>query len=107
MFFMKKRLSEDQYQRAISGLNVSARTLDIAHGVLVKGMSQVQYAKSLGVTKGAVSQAVMRVWRRHLEEADVDEQEERVTAVLPKRQAFIVKQWQEQHRRSQKDKDKK
>lgn len=104
---MKKRLSEDQYQKAILGLKVSSRTLDIAHGVLVKGMSQVEYANTLGVTKGAVSQAVMRVWRRHLEEMGVNDQEEKVTAILPKRQAFIVKQWQEQHLRSQKNKDKK
>ncbi|MCC3262188.1 transcriptional regulator KorA, partial [Paenibacillus polymyxa] len=59
---MKKRLTEAQFQTAIKGLEIGQQTLDIARGVLVDGRPQAEFVTSLGLTKGAVSQAVSRVW---------------------------------------------
>lgn len=87
---MEKRLSEAQFQRCIEGLEVGAQTLEIAHGVLVRGLAQAFFVQTLGLSKGAVSQAVQRIWRAHIPDGY-----ERVSAVLPQHQAFIVKQWAE------------
>ncbi|MET1114560.1 MAG: TrfB-related DNA-binding protein [Comamonas sp.] len=87
---MGKRLSEAQFQQCIEGLEVGAQTLAIAHGVLVRGQTQASFVQALGLSKGAVSQAVQRIWRAHLPAGY-----ERVSAVLPQHQAFIVKQWAE------------
>ncbi|WP_299315594.1 TrfB-related DNA-binding protein, partial [uncultured Halomonas sp.] len=59
---MKKRLTEAQFQAAIKGLEIGQQTIDIAHGVLVEGRPQAAFVASLGLSKGAVSQAVNRVW---------------------------------------------
>ena len=85
---MRKRLSEAQFQQCIQGLEVGLQTLEIAHGVLVGGQTQSSFVQALGLSKGAVSQAVQRVWRAHLPPGF-----ERVSAVLPQHQAFIVKKW--------------
>ena len=90
---MKKRLTEAQFQVAVNGLEIGQQTLDIARGVLVEGRSQAGFVAALGLTKGAVSQAVGRVWR--VSQAILPDGFERVTAVLPEHQAFIVKQWAE------------
>lgn len=87
---MGKRLSEAQFQQCIDGLDVGAQTLEIAHGVLVRGLTQASFVQTLGLSKGAVSQAVQRIWRAHIPAGY-----ERVSAVLPQHQAFIVKQWAE------------
>lgn len=87
---MRKRLSEAQFQQCIQGLEVGVQTLEIAHAVLVGGQTQASFVQALGLSKGAVSQAVQRVWRAHLPPGF-----ERVSAVLPRHQAFIVKKWAE------------
>lgn len=87
---MRKRLSEVQFQACVDGLEVGAQTLEIAHGVLVRGQTQAWFVQTLGLSKGAVSQAVQRVWRAHLPPGF-----ERVSAVLPQHQAFIVRKWAE------------
>jgi len=89
---MKKRLNETQFQVAIASLGVGQQTIDIAHGVLVEGRPQVEFANSLGLTKGAISQAVSRVWTA-AEKVFFPKDWERVTVELPKHQAFIVRQW--------------
>ena len=89
MFSMKKRLTEAQFQAAIKGLEIGQQTIDIARGVLVDGRPQAEFVASLGLTKGAVSQAVSRVWAVAGEV--LPQGFERVTAVLPEHQAFIVK----------------
>ncbi|KEZ96769.1 transcriptional regulator [Xanthomonas citri pv. citri] len=89
---MKKRLTEAQFQAAIKGLEVGQQTIDIARGVLVEGVPQASFVTSLNLSRGAVSQAVHRVWASH-EERNLPEGYERVTAVLPEHQAFIVKKW--------------
>jgi hypothetical protein len=99
---MKKRLSEAQFQVAIEGLEIGQQTIDIAHGVLVEGRPQAAFVALLGLSKGAVSQAVNRVWtatKRNLPEGF-----ERVEAVLPEHQAFIVKKWAEDAKKKQESK---
>jgi DNA-directed RNA polymerase specialized sigma24 family protein len=89
---MKKQLTEAQFQAAVKHLVIGQQTVDIARGVLVEGRTQAEFAKALGLTKGAVSQAVKRVWLAHTAE-NLPEGYERVTVVLPEHKAFIVKKW--------------
>lgn len=89
---MKKRLDESHFQDAISGLEVGPQTIAIARGVLVEGRTQATFVKELQISKGAVSQAVNRVWISYLEK-HLPRGYERVTVVLPEHQAFIVKRW--------------
>jgi hypothetical protein len=89
----KKTMTKVQFAEAIKGLNVSAQTLEIAHGVLVQGKSQAHFAQELQLTAGAISQAVGRVWAAFEEKTAVASGYERVTAILPAHQAFIVKKW--------------
>lgn len=96
---MKKRLTEAQFQAAIKGLEIGQQTIDIARGVLVDGRPQAEFATSLGLSKGAVSQAVSRVWAAAGE--SLPEGFERVTAVLPEHQAFIVRKWEANAKRKQ------
>lgn len=88
---MKKRLTDTQFQAAVHGLDVGEQTREIAYGVLVQGMEQAHFVKAKSLSRGAVSQAVSRVWKAH--EKKLPRGFERVDVVLPTRQAFIVKQW--------------
>jgi hypothetical protein len=99
---MKKRLTEAQFQVAINGLDIGQQTIDIARGVLVEGRPQAEFVASLGLTKGAVSQAVTRVWTAG--GSQLPEGFARVTAVLPEHQAFIVKKWEADAKRKQEPK---
>lgn len=92
--FMKKRLSEAQFQACIKGLEVGQQTIEIAHGVLVMGKPQASFVESLGLSRGAVSQAVQRVWTAFAAK-NLPLGYERVSAVLPEHQAYIVKKWAE------------
>lgn len=92
MYGMTKRLTEAQFQAAIKALDVGQQTIDIARGVLVEGRPQAGFVATLGVTKGAVSQAVRRVWLAAKQ--DLPQGMARVTAVLPEHQAYIVKRWE-------------
>ena len=92
MKFMKKRLSEAQFQACIKGLEVGQQTIEIAHGVLVMGQPQTSFVVSLGLSRGAVSQAVHRVWAAFAA-TNLPRGYERVSAVLPEHQAYIVKRW--------------
>lgn len=89
----KKIMTEAQFVETTKALNVSPQTLEVAHGVLVLGKLQAQYAQELGLTAGAISQAVRRVWSAFQEQNAVPSGYERVTAILPAHQAFIVKKW--------------
>ena len=91
---MKKRLTEAQFRSCIKGLNVGQQTIEIAHGVLVRGQPQTAFVASLGLSRGAVSQAVHRVWAVFAA-TDLPKGYERITAVLPEHQAYIVKKWAE------------
>jgi len=91
---MKKRLTEAQFQTAIQSLEIGQQTQKIAHGVLVEGKAQTEFVTLLGVTKGAVWQAVKRVW--DAQKSSLPEGYERVTAVLPEHRAYIVKKWAEE-----------
>ena len=88
---MKKRLTEAQFGAAIEGLEISQQTINIARGVLVDGLPQTLYVSMFKISKGAVSQAVNRVWQAHT--TQVPAGYERVSVVLPEHQAYIVKKW--------------
>ena len=64
---MKKRLTEPQFQEATKGLDVGSQTLETAWGVLIDGKPQKDFAASLGLSRGAISQAVNRVRAAHEE----------------------------------------
>ncbi|MTW05860.1 TrfB-related DNA-binding protein [Pseudoduganella ginsengisoli] len=89
---MKKRLTPQQFKAATKNLDVGAQTIEIAYGVLVEGEPQSKFVQKFSLSRGAVSQAVNRVWAAH-EVCSVPEGYEVVTALLPARQAFIVKRW--------------
>lgn len=89
---MKKRLTETQFQACLKGLEVGPQTIEIARAVLVEGKPQASFVKALGLTKGAVSQAVQRVWTA-FENSNLPQGYERVTVVLPEHQAYTVKKW--------------
>ena len=91
---MKKRLTEVQFQKCIEGLEVGPQTVAITHGVLVEGLSQKSFVLSLKLSKGAVSQAVHRVWAA-FESTNLPSGYERVSVVLPDHQAYIVRKWAE------------
>ena len=91
---MKKRLSEEQFQACIAGLGVGSQTIQIAHAVLVEGRKQAEFVVALGLSKGAVSQAVQRVWAA-FEATNLPPGYERVSAALPGHRAFMVKRWAE------------
>jgi len=93
---MKKRLTESQFNSAVKDLEVGEQTLEIARGVLVKGMPQAHFVTSLGLTKGAVSQAVTRVWT--VWEKRPVAGFETVTATLPTHRANIVRAWEKEAR---------
>ena len=93
---MKKRLTESQFQNAIQGLKIGNQTLEIARGVLVEGKTQAIFAKKFNLTRGAVSQAVDRVYSK----ANVlPPGYEKVTAVLPSYRAFIVRKWEAENQK--------
>jgi Mrp family chromosome partitioning ATPase len=79
---MKKRLTEPQFHEAIKGLDVGPQTLEIARGVLIDGKPQKEFATVLGLSRGAISQAVNRVWAAH-QELNLPEGYVRVSAILP------------------------
>jgi len=91
---MKKQLSESQFQLCVNDLEVGQQTIEIAHGVLVMGQPQSVYVAALGLSKGAVSQAVHRVWSAYIAK-NLPKGYERVSVVLPEHQAYIVKRWAE------------
>ena len=85
----EKRLTDEQFRKAIKELNIGHGTVDMARAVLVEGRKQTDVATQYGLTKGAVSQAVAKVWQS----SRFPEGFEEVRAVLPSRQAFIVRKW--------------
>lgn len=89
---MKKRLSASQFQECIKKLDVGQQTVEIARGVLVHGRPQATFVSSLGLTKGAISQAVKRVWSAY-ESNTLPDGYERVSVILPEHQAYRVRQW--------------
>jgi hypothetical protein len=89
-----KRLTLDQFELAIQDLDVGERTRRIAESVLVQGRAQAELVAELQLSKGAVSQAVDRVWQaaQHL----LPDGLQRITVTLPPHQVRIVKQWEKQ-----------
>lgn len=90
---MKKSLTEAEFNSAILALDIGQQSQEIAYGVLVLGHQQKKYTEELGISKGAVSQAVKRVWNYHLENS-LPLGFARVTAVVTEQQAYQVKVWE-------------
>ena len=91
---MKKRLTKEQFNAVIQHLpNLKQQTIEMAYGVLVEGKSQSHFASIRGISHGAVSQAIKRIWTIHID-TWVPEGYEKVTVVLPESKAFIVKKWE-------------
>ena len=88
-----KRLTERQFEQAVSQLEIGEQTILIARGVLVEGKSQADFARAMNITKSAVSQAVNRVWNAYKELAEVPDGYEKVTVILPRHQAYQVRKW--------------
>jgi len=65
------------------------KNIDIARAVLVAGRKQSELATEYGLTKGAVSQTVTKIWKA----SQLPPGCERVSVVLSEYQAFQVKQW--------------
>lgn len=87
-----KRLSPDEFARAIDGLSIAERPAAMARAVMVDGQSQADCARIMGVSRNAVHLAVNRIWEAH---QAVPDGFERVTAVLPKHEASVVRSWHE------------
>lgn len=88
------RLTAAEFKRAARGRDWSEQTLEIGSGVLVEGKQQKEFCELYGISKAAVNQAVLRVWKAYLEMC-VPEGFERVTVILPKDKAAKVKAWAE------------
>ncbi len=102
---MKKHLTEEQFQKAILSLDIGDQTKIIAHGVLVEKKPQTHFVKALGLSKGAVSQAVTRVWEAH-QKGNLPVGFAKITAVLPEHQAYQVKVWSEKAKKQLETKEK-
>jgi hypothetical protein len=59
---MAKRLTLVQLEQTVGRLQMNPHALEIAKSVLVEGRQQLELVASTGLTKGAISQAVKRVW---------------------------------------------
>lgn len=92
---MEKRMTEDDLQAVKGRLDISEQTVQIARGVLVDQRPQAEFVSSLGLSRSAVSQAVMRVWRAH-QSVSLPKGYRKVEAILPDHQAFQVKKWSEE-----------
>lgn len=91
---MKHRLTEAQWQEAVRQLAVGDRTKQISHAVLVLGTPQKVLAAQYGLTPGAVSQAVQRVFRAS-SNPDLPAGLDRLKDRLTPHQLFQVKRWLE------------
>jgi len=91
---MKKQLSESQFHTAVQKLDISQQTRRIAYGVLVEGRPQKDFAAACGLSRGAISQAVNRVWKAHTVRA-LPPGYSRVSVILPEHKAFVVRKWAE------------
>ncbi len=89
---MGKHMTPEVFAEAVEGLNISERPIAMARAVLVDGKRQIEVAREQGVSRAAVSLAVNRIVEAH---SEVPEGFERVTAILPRHKAAIVRQWRD------------
>jgi hypothetical protein len=101
--FHEEAANRTPIPRPIKGLDTGAQTLDIARGVLIDGKPQKEFATALALSRGAISQAVNRVWAAH-EEMNLPQGYVRVSAILPEHRAFIVRKWAEDARKKRQHK---
>lgn len=87
---LKRKMTEAEFASAIQHMRPPpARTLEIAHADLVRGVKQAEIAREYNVTKGAVSQASKRVYLGFLRSKGFRE----VSVMLPDARAFIAEDW--------------
>lgn len=91
-----KRLSLEEFEEAAATLSMNARTRAIAKRVLVHGHSQADLAQHYGVTAGAISQSVGRVWKAH--QAIMPRGFERLEVLLLTARVPLVRQWDSEAR---------
>lgn len=90
-----KRLGLEQFNEAIKSLSIGEQAVSITRAVMVDGAKQLDQARVYGITRGAVSQAVNRVWLA-AEQSKLNALPagyEKLTVILPEHRAFIVKKW--------------
>lgn len=97
----RRRLKADEFKAATERLTISARSEQMARRVLVEGDLQATVANEYGVTVGAVSHQIRRIWQAHCEMQEVPPGHERITAVIPTEKAEIVRTWERESRRKQ------
>lgn len=95
MTAMKKQMTAEQFDQVVKAIEMGDKQREIAKAALVDGVPQTQLASQHGLTKGAVSQTVARVWAE-FEKGSLPAGFERISAILPEHQAFIVKRWAEE-----------
>nr|AAX19279.1 KorA-like protein [Sinorhizobium meliloti] len=93
-------MTKRDFEAAVKRLQISERGIDMARRVLVGGEAQSLVATDYGVTLGAVTHQVSRVWRTYVDALEVPPDHERVSAVLPKDKAEIVRTWERDSRRN-------
>lgn len=89
---MKKKLTLNELELIFSKKSLSDQTKKIAISVLIDGKKQVDCANQFGISPAAVNGIISRIWQCH-EQIKIPNGYEKVTVILPKRKAFIVKQW--------------
>lgn len=98
---IRRHMNKRDFEATIKRLEISERGVEMARRVLVGGERQSDIATEFGITNGAVSHQVNRVWRAYVDTLEIPPGYERVTVVLPADKAAIVKTWaREQDRRS-------
>lgn len=88
----RKKLTDHEYLKAVSDLNMSDQNKKIGYGVLVEGKAQVEFARKYKISKSSVSLSIHRIYRAY-EDSLKSEGYERIDVVLPAHSAFIVRKW--------------
>jgi len=96
----RRTMAVEEFEAAVKRLRISDRGVEMARRVLVGGEQQGAVAAHYGITIGAVTHQVSRVWRAHVEGLEIPPGHERVSAVLPADKAEIVRHWERDSRRN-------
>lgn len=96
----RRTMEAGVFDETIQRLNISERATQMGRLVLVDQKTQSEVAKEYGVTIGAVSHQVTRIWRTYVDSLELPAGHERITAVLPAEKAEIVRTWERDSRRT-------
>lgn len=92
-----RSMSEEQFRtiaqhQSLAG--VSKQRIEIAYKHLVLGIKQTVLAEEYGLTKGAVNQAVNRVWSVGPPGYEV------ITALVTEQQADVIRKWEQEAKKA-------